>query len=476
MIVRYPPSPTWTLHVWTLRTCLYNYLYAKKHNGEIIFRSEDTDKERSKKEYEDDIILWLKNMWLMDDNTPIFRQSERTENYKKYLIELLESWKAYYCFMTPQELDNEREEQRKKWLPPRYSWKFRDYPYQDAIKRVGAWERAVIRIKVPENEIISFNDIVKWDNSVNSKELWDFVIARSLESPLYHITVVIDDHEMWITHVLRWEDHISNTSKQILIFRALWWDCPEFWHFPLILNEDKSKLSKRKNKVSVDDFLNEWYLPEALINFLALLWWNSSDEKEIFSLEELVREFSLEWVNKSWAIFDKKKLDWINSVYIKNLSKDDFKMKLEPFINKNFLEVLRSNNPLYEKVLKLSQERLKKFSEINSEFVWIYDPKNCEASSFPHNKMKVTKESAKEAIEDVFMFLEKIEEMQWNEENIKNSLISFIEKSGQKNAYYLWPLRVALTREQFSPWAFEVLDILWKEESMKRLRDSLTCF
>ena len=224
-------------------------------------------------------------MWLMDNDTPVFRQSERTEIYKKYLKQLLESDKAYYCFMTPKELEQERVEQKKKWLPPRYSWKFRDYPYEDAIKRVKFWEKAVIRIKVPENEIITFLDIVKWENTINSKELWDFVIAKSLSHPLYHITVVVDDYEMWITHVLRWEDHISNTPKQILIFRALWLDVPKFWHFPLILNEDRSKLSKRKNKVSVDDFLNEWYLKEALINFLALLWWNSSDEKEIFSLE-----------------------------------------------------------------------------------------------------------------------------------------------------------------------------------------------
>ena len=474
MILRYPPSPTWSLHVWTLRTCLYNFLYAKKHWWKIIFRSEDTDKSRSTIEFENDIIDGLKKMGLMDDDTPIFRQSERTEIYKKYLQKLLDSGNAYYCFMTPEELEKEKKEQREKKLPPRYSWKFRDYPIDKALERIKSWEKAVIRLKVPENEIITFTDLVKWDNTVNTKELDDFVIAKSMEYPLYHITVVVDDHEMWITHVLRWEDHISNTPKQILIYRALWAQIPEFWHFPLILNEDKSKLSKRKNKVSVDDFLNEWYMQDALINFLALLWWNTADEKEIFSLVELIEEFSLERVNNSWAIFDVRKLDWINGVYIKNFSINDLKEKIEPFLNDDLNSLSKSDTKTYDKMLEISHDRLKKLSDINNDFVWYFNPKKSDPEMYPHKKMKVTIESAKDAIESVLPFLESIEEDLWDKENLTLKLVFFIEKTWQKNAYYLWPLRVALTREQFSPGTMEVMAILWKGESLERIKDAVS--
>ena len=185
---------------------------------------------------------------------------------------------------------------------------------------------------------------------------------------------------------------------------------------------------------------------------------------------------SLEWVNKSWAIFDTKKLDWVNSVYIKEMSKQDFKIKLESYICKPFLDLLNSDDIVYDKILKLSQERLKKFSDINEQFIWLYEPKNPSPEMFPHTKMKVTEQSAKEAINDLIPYLENIEKNKWNEEGLKNSLISFIESKGQKNAYFLWPLRVALTREAFTPWAFEVMDILWKGESVKRVWEAAACF
>lgn len=473
VVVRYPPSPTWHLHVWTLRTCLYNFLYAKKNNWKIIFRSEDTDKERSKKEFEDEIISGLKAMWLMDDSIPVFRQSERKANYKKYLEKLLESGDAYYCFMTKEELDRDREEQMKNKLPPRYSWKFRDYPLSEAKERISKWERWVIRLKTPESEDIIFNDLVKWETKINSRELDDFVIARSLNDPLYNFTVVVDDFEMWITHVLRGEDHISNTPKQILVYRALGLDIPDFWHFPLILNEDRSKMSKRQNKVCVDEYLKEWYLQEAILNFMALLWWNTSDEKEIYSLDELISVFSLEWVNKSSAIFDINKLDWLNWVYIKNLSLEDLLERISWFLNDDLKKISSENPEQFKKLINISHERLKKFSSINNEFVWLYAVKDSKPEMYPNARMKVTEESSKLSLEDVFPFIESLDEKLWNKEYLTKQMISFIESKWQKNAYYLWPMRVALTREQFSPWTMEVMDVLWKEESLKRIEEAI---
>ncbi|MBU0727501.1 glutamate--tRNA ligase, partial [Patescibacteria group bacterium] len=321
--VRIPPSPTGLLHIGTVRTALYNYLFAKHESGKMIFRIEDTDKERSKKEYEEDIINGLVKLGIAgDEGVHIpgdkgYRQSERTDVYTADLKKLLDENKAYYCFCSKERLEEMREKQRENKLPPRYDGCCKNLDPAEAKKRVEAGEQAVIRLRVPENEDLSFHDLVRGETCIECKELDDFVIARAIDDPLYHLTVVVDDHDMGITHVIRGEDHISNTPKQILIFKALDYDIPQFAHLPLILNEDKSKLSKRKNKVSVDDYLNDGYLPEALLNFLALLGWNPGTEQEILSMDELIEKFTLDRVHKGGAVFDLKKLDWINGEYIK---------------------------------------------------------------------------------------------------------------------------------------------------------------
>ena len=247
--VRHCPSPTGNLHIGTLRTMLYNYLYAKKNKLDIVFRIEDTDKERSTKAFEENITSSVIDMGLINKNVNIYRQSERSSIYKKYLEKLLESGDAYYCFMTKDELSKEREEQRINKLPPRYSGKYRGYPLEKANERLKNGERAVIRFKTPENIDIEFDDLIRGKTITNSREVQDFVIAKDLNSPLYNFVVVVDDHLMGISHVLRGEDHAPNTPKQVLIYNALGFEIPKFAHFPLILNSDKSKLSKRKNDV-----------------------------------------------------------------------------------------------------------------------------------------------------------------------------------------------------------------------------------
>lgn len=468
--LRYAPSPTWNLHIWTLRIFLYNYLFAKANSAEIIFRIEDTDQERSKKEFEDNIIKWLKIFWIMNDEMPIFRQSERTEIYCKYLQRLIDEDKAYYCFMSKEELDCEREEQMKLGMPSRCSGKFRDYPKEKALERIKAWESAVIRLKVPCNETIIYDDLIKWRNTTNTKELWDFVIARSLNSPLYHITVVVDDHLMDITHVIRWEDHISNTPKQILLYRALGWSPPLFWHIPLILNPDWTKMSKRYSNTDVYYYLNKWYLIEAIINFIALLWWNTPWEKEFYSLEELIKAFSLDWVNKSWARFDEKKLNWINSSYIKKMPFEKFKEAIKPFLSEEFKNI--NDQKAYDSLLMIAKDRIDALSEVNNDIWWYCNPKRPLSELFPNDKMKVTAESALVALKEIISFLDELDNWD-NIEIIKDKISLWIQAKWQKNGYYLWPLRIALSREIFSPNTLEIMTILWKQETLKRVDETI---
>lgn len=487
--VRNCPSPTGKLHIWTLRTALYNYLFAKKNNWKIVFRSEDTDRERSKKEYEDDIVNWLKQMWIWYDEW-IFRQSERWEIYKKYIEKLLEIGDAYYCFMTKEELDEIRETQMKNKQATRYPNTYRDFSLDKAKELLAKWEKAVIRLKLPEKEII-FEDLIKWEIKIHTKELWwDFVIAKSVDQPLYNFAVVVDDFEMWITHILRGEDGISNTPKQICIYEKIWAKIPKFWHFPLILNEDKTKLSKRKNKVSVQDFLDEWYLKEALLNFITLIWWSPKTEEEFFTMDELIERFSLDWINKSGAIFDLKKLDFINSNYIKKLNFEEFEAVSEKFLWEKILELKEKNFSQYKKNLEFAQNRIKKLSEINDEIKIFVEPKNFSDSEnfseFKENvlfneKMWVWEDSVKEILQNLIEFVSNLEEnfLEWeaySEDILKEKIIEFIKLKNSKNWAYMWPLRVCLSREKQSASPFEMMPILWKKWSIERIEEILNFF
>jgi nondiscriminating glutamyl-tRNA synthetase len=361
--LRYPPSPTGLLHIGTVRTCLYNYLFARQNNGTIVMRMEDTDKERSSQEFAENIMSGLKNLGITWDEGP-FYQSERSEIYRTHLQKLLNEGKAYYCFCKPEELQKEREEQEAKKLPPRYSGKCRSVSLSEAEKRIAAGEKAVIRFRVPEERgVIHTTDHVRKKISIHSKEIADFVIAKDLHSPLYNFCVVVDDHDMRISHVIRGEDHISNTPKQILISEAFGWDLPQYAHLPLILNADKSKLSKRKNKVSVDDYLAEGYTKEALINFLALIGWNTADEQEIFSLSELIEKFSLDRVQKGGAIFDLDRLLWMNGVWIRQMPIADLLKITLPFVENDPVIATgkeRFGDEFFQNALSLVHERTKK--------------------------------------------------------------------------------------------------------------------
>lgn len=476
VIVRNCPSPTGALHIGTLRTALYNYLFAKGNNGEIKYRSEDTDKERSKSEYEKDIFSGLVKTGMIEPRTKIYRQSEQTAKYRKYLEELIEKDLAYYCFMTKEELDAERAEQIKKKQAPRYSGKYRDYPKSDAKKRVANGDAFVIRLKVPENKEIKFSDLIRGENKTNTKDLADFVIAKDLDTPLYNFVVVIDDHEMEITHVIRGEDHLPNTPKQIILYEMFGWKSPQFAHLPLILNSDKSKLSKRKNKTSVNDYLEEGYLKEALLNFLVLLGWNDGTENEIFSIAEMLEKFTLDRVHKGGAVFDLRKLEWLNGMYIRNMENNDFIEVCRPYLENSRINTVIEDegSDFYEKCLLSVKEKMKKLSEHDELIHFYYEDIPATKELICNPKMKVDEQVAKTALENSMQVLESISE--WSEDNIKNSLIAKIKELGLKNGQVLWPLRAALTGVAASPGAFEVAYIFGKERSLEKISRSIDLF
>ena len=463
-IVRFPPSPTGLLHIGTLRTCLFNYLFAKQNNGKIVMRLEDTDKERSKPEFEENILTGLQKLGLNWDGE-IYRQSERTAIYRQYLEELLETGKAYYAFETPEELEEIRAKQRADKLPPRIFGTDRELPLSDAQKRLEAGEKAVIRFKLPQNETdIIFKDLVRGEVKINTRELDDFVIAKNLDTPLYNFTVVVDDHLMKISHVIRGEDHISNTPKQILVYQAFDWQEPQFAHLPLILNQDGSKLSKRKNSVSVDDYLNQGYLPAALINNLALIGWNPGDTREIFSLEELITEFNIKKVQKGGAKFDLKKLEHINAQYIQKLEIAELEEIVKPFIPETW------RGEVLTKALVVLQDRFKRLNEapellnlfFAEEVNWSPD-----LELFINPKMKVDKASSKQFLEQFLPFIKTLSS--WQETDLQAQVIAEIARLELKNGQVLWPLRVALSNAKFSPSPFAIMSVLGKNRSLARV-------
>jgi glutamyl-tRNA synthetase len=477
IVVRIPPSPTGFFHIGTARTALYNYLFAKKNGGKIIMRMEDTDKERSEKRFEESILSGIKKLGMSWDGNVVY-QSERTKVYASYIQKLLDEDKAYYCFSTPEELKKLREEAQKNKTAFKYPGTWRNADKNEVQKKLDAGEKSVIRFKLPENtDDIVFNDVVRGEVKINIRELDDFVIAKNINTPLYNFVVVIDDAEMNISHVIRGEDHISNTPKQILVYQALGFEVPTFAHLPLILNQDKSKLSKRKNKVSVDDYLAEGFLPVAINNFLALLGWNTSDEQEFFDMDALIENFSLERVHKGGAVFDIKKLEHINNHYIKQMSSEEFAKVMKTFWENTNSQpsFLDKNEEKLLKSLSLTKDRIRKLSEVSEHLELFYTPVEKMSYSpelYFHKKMKTSAENAPESLNFSLEVIKNFEG-EWTEENLKEIFLKKIKEAEYKNGFILYPLRVALSGSEFSPGTLELLEIFGKEDSLKRIKKGL---
>ncbi len=467
---RIAPSPTGFLHIGTSRTALFNYLFVKKYQGQFVLRIEDTDLERSDIKFEKDIIEGLKWLGLQWDEGPEvggdfspYRQSERTYTYAKYIQRLIDEEKAYHCFCSQEELDAQRSNMMTAGMAPIYSGKCRNLSKQEVTERLSAENKHIIRFKMPSKKI-SFTDLVKGKLEFDTALIGDIAIAKSVSIPLYNFAVVVDDFEMKITHVIRGEDHISNTPKQIALFEALDFSIPEFAHLPLILGSDRSKMSKRDGATSIIEYKETGFLPEALINFIALLGWNPGDSREIFSLEELVSEFSVERIQKSGAIFNIQKLESINSYYIKNKPIEELTKLCEPYFEKAGLKI---GFEKLKKIVKLEQERIKRLSEILEVSKLFFEETDYAPEILVWKKSD--KATAIKALQIVLAEFEKINDADFSMDRLKPILDSIITKFGGAGEVF-WPFRVALSGQQSSPPPLEIAEILGKNESLTRIQ------
>lgn len=461
--VRFAPSPTGLLHIGGVRTTFINFLFARKKGGTFILRIEDTDVKRSTKEAVDAILNGLKWLGIEWDEGPFF-QSKRLNLYKKYLKMLIDKDMAYPCFCTKEEIEREREEAKKKGIPYKYSGKCRNLSKEERERRLKEGVNHVWRFKVPEGEV-KFEDTIKGDMRFMNSVLDDFIIVRSDGIPVYNFSCVVDDHEMKITHVIRGEDHLSNTHKQILIYNALGIKPPRFGHLPLILGKDREKLSKRHGSVSVEEFKNEGFLPEAITNYIFLLGFSLKGDKEIFSLHEMVEEFSINKVSRTPSVFDYEKLRWINGYYIRNLSIDELIERGGDFIPEKLKE---RGEHFLRRVLKEIQGNIKIFKDIPYLVdYFINEP------VYNENKLKEVL-SDKRIKEFLKRFLDSIDSIEpFKSENIESKIRKILDETGIKLKLVAQPLRYTLTGRFASPPLFNLIELLGKEAVKERIRKNL---
>jgi glutamyl-tRNA synthetase len=433
IITRFAPSPTGVLHIGSVRTALYSWLYARKNDGVFILRIEDTDKERSKPEYEENIIEGMK--WLGLHHDEFYRQSDRTAIYKKHLEKMIADGTAYVSKEEPLE-----EGQRGE----------------------------VIRFKNP-NRTVTFRDEVRGDISFDTTELKDFVIAKDFETPLYHFAVVVDDFEMNITHVIRGDDAISNTPRQILIQEALGAPRPSYTHLPMILAPDKSKLSKRHGALAVTEYRDEGYLPESLLNFVALMGWNPGGDQEIISIEEMINLFTLEKVHTAGAVFNIEKLKWLNKHYLKMLPLDKIKEEILVRFPDNLRLKAMTDSRVFEKIIPVILDRLNNFKEIENMVSYFFeDPVYLpEGLLWKDDKNPSTTASH---LEKAAELLQDVPVDNFTAESTKTALWDYATASGRGNV--LWPMRYALSGRDKSPDPFMLADILGKETTLRRIKQA----
>jgi glutamyl-tRNA synthetase len=478
---RFAPSPTGYLHIGGLRTALYAYLFARQNKGTFVLRVEDTDQTREVAGAVEGLVKALKLVGLNPDegvlltskgkvaqkgNFGPYTQSQRVRIYQEYAQKLLKKGLAYYCFCTPERLESLRQLQAAAKKPTHYDWHCRHFTAEEVKQRLAAGEKHVIRLKVPENKEIEFTDGVYGKIKISSKEIDDQVLVKSDGFPTYHLANVIDDHLMKITHVIRGEEWLPSTPKHILLYSFFNWPSPNFYHLPLLINADRSKLSKRQGDVAVEDYLNQGYLPAAIVNFVALLGWNPGTEQEIFSLPELIKQFDLSRVHKAAAVFNRDKLDWFNHEYLLRLSLDEFARLAQPFWEKKFGSLPEN----WLAVARVEQERISKLSDIGNELKFVTVQKLSYDS-----KILIWKKSTPETIlKNLELLKESLNKIgEWTKENIENEIKNFISQNKLSNGEVLWPLRVALTGQEKSPTPFEVAAMLGQQKSLARLQQAI---
>ncbi|HSE56900.1 MAG TPA: glutamate--tRNA ligase [Candidatus Paceibacterota bacterium] len=440
VVTRFAPSPTGNLHSGAYRTAIFAYLFARKHSGTFVLRIEDTDRERSKKEYEENILESLQ--WLGLEYDHFFRQSENIARHTQVLEKLISDGHAYVS--------------------------------KEAAKDGSGVIKEIVRFKNPNTDV-SFHDQIKGLVTMHTEDLGDFVIAKNIHEPLFHLAVVVDDFDEGVTHVIRGEDHVSNTPRQVLLQRAIGAPTPEYAHLPLVLGPDKQKLSKRKGALAITEYRDLGYLPEAILNMVAMVGWNPGTDQELFSKEELITAFDLQKVQKSPAIFNEEKLNWFNREYIKKLSSDSFLNYIEPYLP----AYAKEDKEMLLKIEQLLRDRIEKFSDIKTlfetgEFEYFFKEPTVDEAMLVWKGLKGTEdgvEKTKMYLQEIASLFEKVSAANWDYESLKTALMPYAEQEGKGNI--LWPLRVALSGREKSPDPFELTAILGKEKTLSRITSAV---
>ncbi len=473
--VRFAPSPTGALHIGGARTALFNWLFARKHKGELILRLEDSDSRRSSLDSAMGILDGLRWLGLDWDEGPeaggdsgSYRQSERIDIYRKYLDQLLDLDKAYYCFCSSEKLAADKEAAQLIKADYKYTGHCQTISRNEAEQRIQKGECPVIRFKCPTEGITVVHDLIRGDVEFSNCLFDDFIIAKSDGWPTYNFAVVVDDHAMHITHVIRAEEHLSNTPKQILLYHALGWQLPQFAHASMILAPDRSKLSKRHGATSVQEFRDEGYLPEALINYLALLGWSAGEDRDFWKIDELIERFSLEGISRSPAIYDIEKLSWMNGHYLSQASAEDLAAILYKDARKRgFVSV--GCEKKFIRVVELLKSRVKTINEILDQgsyfFVRVssYDEKGSQKYFQKEDSPAMLKEALNLCRESSFS----------SPENLEQELRQKADELNIKAGQLIHPIRLALSGRTATPGIFEVMDVLGKNECIHRINSAI---
>lgn len=464
VVTRFAPSPTGYLHIGGVRTALYSYLWAKKNNGKFLLRIEDTDQTRYQPEAESSIydgLKWLGINWEGD----IIRQSTRTAVYQQHAEQLLKAGKAYYCFCTAERLELMRDIQRKKGRAPKYDKTCLRLEPELVQQRIASGEAHVVRLNIAEEGIVRVHDLVRGDIDFQCQELDDQVLLKSDGFPTYHLANVVDDHAAQITHVIRGEEWIPSTPKHVLLYQAFGWEQPVFAHLSLFINKGGGKLSKRQGAMSILEYKHQGYLPEAIINFIALLGWNPKTTQEVFTMAELVEAFDLTQINRANPIFDTDKLDWYNGQYIRRLPLEQIVEQCRPYLPET------AELSYVIDVVKLEYERLKRFSDITQQTDFFF----VDQLTYPVELLtwkQTPTERTRSALTAVHEQLATV--TQWTKEELERVILPWIAEAGYTNGEVLWPVRAALTGKRASPSPFEVAAVLGKTRALARLQQAIS--
>ena len=498
--VRYAPSPTGFPHVGNIRTALFNWLFARHHGGSFVIRIEDTDVARTVEGALESILSGLRWLGMDWDEGPEvggeygpYFQSQRRPLYREAAERLISQGDAYYCYCSPQRLDEMRKEQQKHKQPPGYDRTCRDLSAGERKKKEAEGITPVVRFKAPLDGQITFNDLIRGEVTFQYSTIDDLVLLKSDGYPTYHLASVVDDHSMEISHVLRAEEWLSSTPRHLLLYDRLGFEPPQFAHLPMILGTDRSKLSKRHGAVSITEYQEKGYLPETMVNFLALLGWSLDDKTEMFTMEELVANFSLERISRTAAIFNVEKLDWMNGVYIRSLSPEDFVQRALPFLDSGLPSEIKRPLPeeYVKQIMPLIQERAKTLAEVPelTDFFFIdqlrYDPalligkkmdrestvKALETAKQELGKLVVLQESATMVLEGEQQKLGQLEA--FDAESLEVTLRQLAEELGLKTGQLFGALRTATTGRTAAPPLFQTMAVLGKELCLKRIAAAL---